>query len=85
MDIKTKSNSAIFMITVLLAVCGTAIVQIIEAFVGLPAMVLCSAFLLWTAGIAVMVEQRQWVFLIVMCIALCIIITGITWQGNLSL
>lgn len=84
MNIK-KSNANAFMLAVLFSFVAVVVINVITALIGLPALVMCCAFLLWTAGIAVMVEQRQWVFLIVMCIGMCIIITGISWQAGLHL
>jgi len=79
-----KTNANIFMLTVVVAVVATAIVNLITFIVGLPALVMCSFFLLCVAGIAVMVEQKQWVLLGIMCIGICIIVTGICWEAQLS-
>lgn len=84
MNIK-KSNANGFMLVVLFSVSAVVVINIITALIGLPALVMCSCFLLFAASIAVMVEQKQWVFLIAMCIAMCIIITGISWQAGLTL
>ena len=80
-----KTNANAFMLAVLISICAVVVINIITALIGLPALIMCSCFLLFAASIAVMVEQRQWVFLIVICIGMCIIITGVSWQAGLTL
>lgn len=84
MQIK-KSGANTFMLAVLIGITALVIINIITALIGLPALIMCSAFMVWTASIAVMIEQRQWVFLIIMCIGICIVITGVSWQAGLTL
>jgi len=80
-----KTNANVFMLTIVVAIVATAIVNVITFIVGLPALVMCSFFLLCVAGIAVMVEQKQWILLAIICIGMCIIVTGISWQAGLTL
>jgi hypothetical protein len=84
MQIK-KSNANAFMLAVLISITAVVVINFITALIGLPALIMCSAFLLFTASIAVMVEQKNWVFLIIICLGMCIIITGVSWQAGLTL
>ena len=80
-----KNPANLFMLTIITSVTAVVAINIITALIGLPALIMCSGFLLFAASIAVMVEQKQWVLLTIILVGMCIIITGVSWQAGLHL
>ena len=80
-----KNPANLFMLIAITSVSAVISINLLVAMVGLPTIVFCSAFILFTASIAVMVEQKQWTFLALIIFGFCCIIYGVVHQAGLTM
>jgi len=80
-----KNSANLFMLIAITSVSAVISIHLLIAMVGLPTIIFCSAFILFTASIAVMVEQKQWMMLGLIVFGFCCIIYGIVHQAGLTM